>query len=161
MWCMVWPWQGHVSPCPFYVRLQPLCVGGPVMLVSISALPLHTPLVNEEMSSCHLGPRGKGKAVNSLIPVMSLVHLILLGLSGEKNILLAEKGQVSEEGVHRKQKPYTGTEAAIVRSLGTLPQLGSGRTGAGRNQDREGTCIRSIGALRRCNMCQIPAILVP
>lgn len=92
VWRVVWLWQGQVSPGPFHVRLQLLCVGGLVRLVSISVLPLHTPLVNEEMSSCHLGPRGKGKAVSPLIPVMSLVHLILLGLSGEKKYLSGREG---------------------------------------------------------------------
>lgn len=47
------------------------------------------------MSPCHLGPRGEGKAASPLVPVMSLVHRVLLGSLGKKNILLAEKGQVS------------------------------------------------------------------
>lgn len=79
---------------------------------------------------------------------MFLFHLILLGLSGEKKILLAKKGQMSKEGVHPQQKPHMVMEAAVVKSMDALPQLGPGRTGAGSKQGRGGARIGCTPSLK-------------
>lgn len=131
--CGVWYGPGGVlSPLPLSCKTSPLWEA----LLCLSPSP-SLPLVNEETSSCHPGPHGKGQAATPDPCHVSCSPLVLLGLSGEENILLAEKGQVSKEGSTKAEDSHS--DRGCHREERGCPTTAGPRENRGmRHQDREG-----------------------